>query len=350
MDSGNMPDGLPIRLGGPPDAFARYATRSPPLELHGEDSVIKLAAPDFGEARQHPQHWTVVGQNVGDEAPEIPGLGRLQQVVEQQPTQTTALPGVFDHDGNLGGAGRLAGLVASHGMQDRLTVLSLFGDQGQARVIVHVGEAAIPGSGQPVQGAKESLVHGAGTQTIEHILQAVLVVRADRAHSQRGTVGQLERTDELPRVVGHDQRIHRGDRAHLESGPKAYASVGDGSPTPASENVGRRRSAARAVTKATAAATTSGARKMRRWPSPSVIKISAPRQARTVAMPCCQGTSASPRSWITSKGVWSIGAMVVTSKADQGWLTRVSMRCRMCSLTAFEIGRASCRRAVESVR
>jgi hypothetical protein len=67
---------------------------------------------------------------------------------------------------------------------------------------------------------------------------------------------------------------------------------------------------------------------MRWWPRPSVVTSSADDQARATAAPCSQGTSRSPRSWITSSG-WLISRATFSMRSsDQRAPIRRSIRRR----------------------
>src|SRR6185503_16898520 len=148
-------------------------------ELHRHHAFLALASHDRGAAGQQAEHAVVVAEHEGPELLGAPRHRRLQYRVEEDGAEPLPLPGILDHEGHLHHPGRVGGLVATHADQLGAGGGVVLRHDGQALLIVHVGEDLRVGRRQPLEHGEEALVGGMTAQAVEQRDEARGIVGPD---------------------------------------------------------------------------------------------------------------------------------------------------------------------------
>jgi hypothetical protein len=157
------------------------------------------------EAEEQIQHASVVGEHVGSEAADTAGLGRLQEIGEEDGAEPPVLPAVLNDERELSRIVPIGRLVPRHGDEFFRLVLD---DQGEPPTIVHVGEEVSPVRRQSLHQGEEALVCGLAAQPLVEFHESGSVLRPDGSDREPRPVAQDDLVRQLARIG------HRRDSGH----------------------------------------------------------------------------------------------------------------------------------------
>ena len=156
------------------------------METH--DARIQSAMTLETAVREHLQHLAVLAEHVGLEFRDPVRIGDETQMFEQQRADAAALEPVENRERYLGAMRIGAANVTADADKALASILSQ--RRGEADVILEIelGQALQILRRQVAPDPHESKIHGLLAESLEMLVQALLIVGPNRADSDRGAV------------------------------------------------------------------------------------------------------------------------------------------------------------------